>query len=62
MGKGFNKISGVSGTTTKLFSLRKDVHQGDPISAFLLIVPLEILSIFIKSLIITTFTVHMLMI
>ena len=37
------------GTTTKYFSLRRDAHQGDPISAFLFVLALEVLFILIKS-------------
>ena len=36
------------GTTTKYFSFRRGAHQGDPISAFLFILALEILFILIK--------------
>ena len=37
------------GTTTKYFSLGKGTHQGDPISAFLFVLALEVLFILIKS-------------
>ena len=37
------------GTTTKYFSLGREAHQGDPMSAFLFILALKILFILIKS-------------
>ena len=37
------------GTTTKSFSYGRDTRQGDPISAFLFVLPLEVLFTLIKS-------------
>ena len=54
MGKDFTERQGVScfikgGTTTKYFSLEKSARQGNPISALLLVLALEILFVLIKS-------------
>ena len=37
------------GNTTPYFNLEKGVHQGDPVSAYLFILALEVLFVFIKS-------------
>ena len=37
------------GTTTKYFELKKEVRQGDPISAYLSILVLEIVFLMIKT-------------